>query len=75
MAWARLALPSQSTLLGGQLVAQWLELGNSIAVSQAMRLWFASRMPDLDLVTLQRFADGGVEIQPQRAPVFGFLVD
>lgn len=75
MAWARIALPSQSTLLGGQLVAQWLEFGNPVAVSQAMRVRFAGRMPNLDLVTLQRFADLGVEIQPQRAPVFGFRVD
>ena len=37
-----------------------------------MRFQIAPRMPNLDMTTLIRHADGTVEIRPRFAPVFGF---
>ncbi|MBI5850964.1 MAG: hypothetical protein HZB39_08040 [Planctomycetes bacterium] len=65
-------LPAQPGLLGGELYAQWLEFGAQVAASQAMRFQIAPRMPNLDMTTLIRHADGTVEIRPRFAPVFGF---
>jgi hypothetical protein len=72
LARALVPLPAQTTLLGGQLYAQWLELGAVIASSQTMRFQIAPRLPVLDMTTLIRHADGSVEIRPRKAPVFGF---
>lgn len=72
VARALIPLPSQPVLLGGALYAQWFEIGAVITTSQAMRFQIAPRMPNLDMTTLIRHADGTVEIRPRFAPVFGF---
>lgn len=66
-----LPIPSQPAFHGGQLVAQWLELGPSVASSQTLRFTLAARLAALELVSLERHQDGSVEVHPRVAPVFG----
>lgn len=66
-----LPIPSQPAFHGGQLVAQWLELGTRVASSQTLRFTLAARLAALELVSLERHQDGSVEVHPRVAPVFG----
>ena len=72
VARALVSLPAQTDLLGGELYAQWFEVGATFTTSQAIRFQIAPRLPTLDLATLIRREDGSVELHPSFAPVFGF---
>ncbi|MBI5850638.1 MAG: hypothetical protein HZB39_06295 [Planctomycetes bacterium] len=73
LASVRLHLPGTPTLLGGQLVVQWLEVGTgSLATSQALALTISAQMPTLCMAQLERLSDGSVHVAPASGPVIGF---
>ncbi|MBI5850633.1 MAG: hypothetical protein HZB39_06270 [Planctomycetes bacterium] len=73
LASVRLHLPGTPTLLGGQLVVQWLEVGAGlVATSQAMSLSISAQMPALGMAQLERLSDGSVHVAPASGPVIGF---
>lgn len=73
LASVRLQLPGVPTLLGGQLVFQWLEVGQgTLATSQAMSLTISAQMPTLGMAQLERLSDGSVHVAPGSGPVIGF---